>query len=119
MHPLKDIIWPFLTEIYDLGHSEINLLTIPLLLENAHVHYLAMLYILSTSLLAVKHILAALNGDTAGIAEEGIALGGGTNVCTPGKLDAGKAIYGSDGKGGGCAIFKTKETVTNTKNTII
>ena len=26
-------------------------------------------------------------------------------------MDAGKAIYGSDGHGGGCSIFKSKECV--------
>lgn len=61
---------------------------------------------------AIKHILAALKGDTAGIAEEGVNLGGGIDhVFTPGKLDEGKAIYCNDTLGGGCAIFKTKETV--------
>lgn len=59
----------------------------------------------------VKTILDALKGDTSGIAQDSIVLGGGTKVNTAGKLDAGKAIYGSDGKGGGCTIFKSQTSV--------
>ena len=33
----------------------------------------------------------------------------GTRQFTPAKIDRGKAVYGTDGQGGGCAIFKTKQ----------
>lgn len=59
----------------------------------------------------MKDILDALKGDTSGLAERSLALGGGTEVCSPGKLDEGKAIYASDGKDGGAAVFKAKECV--------
>jgi len=59
----------------------------------------------------VQDIIKALEGDTSGIAENMINLGGGCPLITPGKVDPGKAIYGADGQGGGCAIFKTKECV--------
>ncbi|ELU18932.1 hypothetical protein CAPTEDRAFT_226803 [Capitella teleta] len=58
----------------------------------------------------IKDILNALKGDVTGLAENGINLGGGTNLCTPGKLEEGAAIFGADTDGGGCTVFVTKET---------
>lgn len=59
----------------------------------------------------VGDIIEALKGDTTDLADEGIKLGNGVPNMVPGKLDPGKAIYASDGSGGGCTIFKTKECV--------
>lgn len=59
----------------------------------------------------IKDIIQALQGNTAGIAERGIALKSGTPAYTPGKIDASKAIYGTDGQGGGCSIFKTNDCI--------
>ncbi len=64
------------------------------------------------STLGIQDIVKALkDGDTSGLASRSINLGGGSRTNTPGKLDAGKAIYGSDGKGGGCTIFKSKVSI--------
>eukprot|EP00914_Ancora_sagittata_P014581 GHVO01028532.1.p1 GENE.GHVO01028532.1~~GHVO01028532.1.p1 ORF type:complete len:153 (-),score=28.96 GHVO01028532.1:226-684(-) len=57
----------------------------------------------------IKDILNALKGDVTGLAENGINLGGGVNLCTPGKLEEGKSIFGADSSGGGCTVFVTKE----------
>lgn len=59
---------------------------------------------------ALKDIVDALKGDTDGVSG-GISMGGGTKVVTPGKLDEGKAIYGTDGKGGGMTAFKSRHCV--------
>ncbi|KAK2170644.1 hypothetical protein LSH36_1g01006 [Paralvinella palmiformis] len=59
----------------------------------------------------IKDIICALQGNTSGIAKRGIALKSGTPVYTPGKMDANKAIYGTDGRGGGCSIFKTNQCI--------
>ena len=59
----------------------------------------------------MSDILKALKGDTKGIAESGIVYGSGLPNQTPGKLDEGRAIYSTDGKGGGSVVFKTKECV--------
>ena len=59
----------------------------------------------------IDDIIRALEGDTTDLASEGIKLGCGVPNMVPGKLDPGKAIYASDGSGGGCTIFKTKECV--------
>lgn len=56
----------------------------------------------------IKNIIHAFDGDVGGLAENGIDLGGGTKLSTPGKLED-KVIYGADGQGGGCTIIKTKE----------
>lgn len=57
----------------------------------------------------IHDIISGLQGDTSGLELRSVALGGQTPVCTPGKIDAGKAIYCSDGKEGGCVALKTKE----------
>jgi len=62
-------------------------------------------------LVGIKDILDAFNGESAGLVERGVYLGGPTPVCHPGKSIAGKAIYSSDGKDGGSVIFKTKTCV--------
>ncbi|KAI0230744.1 hypothetical protein LSAT2_018893 [Lamellibrachia satsuma] len=59
----------------------------------------------------LRHIVVALKGDMSGLAAHGIALGSGTDACTPGKIDSGKAIYASNGDGGGCVTFKSAECV--------
>jgi hypothetical protein len=55
----------------------------------------------------LRDISDALRGDTSGLAERGLSLGGSTPPCSPGKLDEGKVIYGSDGKEGGCVVLRT------------
>ena len=54
------------------------------------------------------NIIAALEGNTTKLAEEGMMLGPGCLPGIPGKLDAGKAIYGTDGKEGGTDAFRSK-----------
>ena len=67
------------------------------------------LYVLVFTVL--KHIVAALKGNVDDLAGSGINLKSGSRMSTPGKIDPGKAIYGSDGHGGGCTIMKAKECV--------
>lgn len=60
----------------------------------------------------VNDIISALKGDTSGLEQRSVALGSQTPVCTPGKIDNGKAIYCSDSRGeGGCIAIKTKESL--------
>ena len=47
----------------------------------------------------------------SGLAAHGVDLGDGTDACTPGKIDSGKAIYASSGSGSGCVVFKSAECV--------
>lgn len=61
--------------------------------------------------IGVHDIISALKGDTSGLEKRNISLGGQSPVCVPGKLDDGKAIYSSDGKEGGCVVYKTKHCV--------
>ena len=50
--------------------------------------------------------MAALHkGNTKGVADDGLYLGMGCPKGAAGKLEAGKAIYGSDGKTGGTDAF--------------
>lgn len=52
-------------------------------------------------------VIDAINGNTDELARDGIALGSGTRVIIPGKLETGKGIFSSDGGEGGCVIRKT------------
>ena len=54
---------------------------------------------------------ALKDNDTEGLATRSINLRRGSRPNIPGKLDVGKAIYGRDDKGGGCAIFKTQVSI--------
>ncbi len=49
----------------------------------------------------VIDVIDAFRGNTEGLAERYINVGCGVNLSVPGKMDAGKAIYGNDGTQGG------------------
>lgn len=59
----------------------------------------------------IDDVIDALKGNDAGVSLRGVALGGTTPVCMPGKIERGKSIYCNDGKHGGCVILKTKKSV--------
>ena len=49
----------------------------------------------------ITDVVEAFAGNTEGLAERFINVGCGVNTSVPGKMDAGKAIYGNDGTQGG------------------
>jgi len=57
----------------------------------------------------IRDIISGIDGDTSGLERRSVSLGGQTPVCTLGKIDAGKAMYCSDGHEGGCVAMKTKQ----------
>ena len=59
----------------------------------------------------VKAILSALKGDSNAIARNGVSLGGDGPPCTPGKLEVGSSLFGSNCKGGGCAVYQCEKTI--------
>ena len=55
---------------------------------------------------SVEDLIDCFNGDTSGLIERCINLGGGTCMFMPGKLNP-RSLYGTDGQGNGVCIYRT------------
>ena len=53
-------------------------------------------------------MLALVDGQTTGLAEHGVVLGGSVPALIPGKLEEGRSILATDGQHGGAAIYRTQ-----------
>lgn len=58
----------------------------------------------------LEDLADCFNGDTSGLIERCINLGGGTNMFMPGKLNP-RSLYGTDGQGNGVCIYKTNTSL--------